>query len=93
MSEKNSMRSVLGGLARESRPDLSGPVSILQSRFNKAQVSDIQEINRVVRLQTGQGSHRPRTARMQSFFGSNLLFLMEIPVVEVPVMNKHKPGM
>ena len=32
------------------RPDLSGPVSILQSRFNRAQVSDIQETNRVVRL-------------------------------------------
>ena len=32
------------------QPDLSGPVSILQSRFNKAQVSDIQETNRVVRL-------------------------------------------
>ena len=47
------MRSVLGALghlARESRPDLSGPVSILQRRFNKAQVSDIQETNRVVRL-------------------------------------------
>ena len=47
------MRSVLGDLgylARESRPDLSGPVSILQSRFNKAQVSDIQETKRVVRL-------------------------------------------
>ena len=47
------MRSVLGALvylARESRPDLSGPVSILQSRFNRAQVSDIQETNRVVRL-------------------------------------------
>ena len=37
------MRLVLGALgclARESRPDLSGPVSILQSRFNRAQVSD-----------------------------------------------------
>ena len=47
------MRSVLGALgylAHKSRPDLSGPVSILQSRFNKAQVSDIQETNRVVRL-------------------------------------------
>ena len=53
MSEKTAMRSVLGALgylARESRPDLSGPVSILQSRFNKAPVSDIQETNRVVRL-------------------------------------------
>ena len=47
------MISVLGALvylARESRIDLSGPVSILQSRFNKAQMSDIQERNRVVRL-------------------------------------------
>ena len=40
----------LGYLARESRPDLSGPVSILQSRFNKAQVSDIQKTNRVVKV-------------------------------------------
>ena len=53
VSEKTVMRSVLGALgylARESRPDLSGPASILQSRFNRAQVSDIQETNRVVRL-------------------------------------------
>ena len=44
------MLGARGYLARESRPDLSGPVSILQSRFNKAQVSDIQETNRVVGL-------------------------------------------
>ena len=53
LSEKTAMRSVLGALgclARESRPDLSGPVLMLQSRFNKAQVSDMQETNRVVRL-------------------------------------------
>ena len=53
VNEKAAMRSVRGALgyqARESRPDLSGPVSILQSRFNKAQVSDIQETNRVVSL-------------------------------------------
>ena len=53
VSEKTAMRSVLGSLgylARETRPDLSGLVSILQSRFNKAQVSDTQETNRVVRL-------------------------------------------
>ena len=52
-SEKVAMRSVLGALgylASESRPDQSGPVSILQSRFNEAHVSDIQETNRVVRL-------------------------------------------
>ena len=51
--EKNAMRSVVGALgylARESRPNLSGPVSILQTRFNRGQVSDIQETNRVVRL-------------------------------------------
>ena len=53
VNEKAAMRSVLGALgylARESRPDLSGLVSILQSRFNQAQVSDIKETNRVVRL-------------------------------------------
>ena len=53
LSEKTATRSVLGALgylAHESRPDLSGPVSILQSRFHKAQVSDIQEKNSVVRL-------------------------------------------
>ena len=35
--EKNAMRSVLGALgysARESRPNLSGRVSFLQTRFN-----------------------------------------------------------
>ena len=52
-AEQVAMRSVLGALghlACESRPDLSGPVSILQSRFNRAQVFDIQETNRVVGL-------------------------------------------
>ena len=47
------MRSVLGTLgclARECRPDLSGPVSILQRRLSRAQVSDTQETNKVVRL-------------------------------------------
>ena len=51
--EKQAMRSVLGALgdlARESRPDLLEHVSIMQSRFNKARVPDIQETNRVVRL-------------------------------------------
>ena len=73
VSEKTAMRSVLGSLgysARESRPDLSGTVSILQSRFNKAQVSDMQQTNRVVRL--ANASHRSRTARMQNSFGPNL---------------------
>ena len=44
------MLGSLGYVAHESRPDLSGLVSILRSRFNRAHVSDIQEINRVVRL-------------------------------------------
>ena len=42
-TEKVAMRSVLGALgylACESRPDLSGPVSILQSRLNRAMVRD-----------------------------------------------------
>ena len=53
LSEKTAMRSVLGALgyfARDGRPDLSRTVPILQSRLSKAQVSDIQETNRVVRL-------------------------------------------
>ena len=44
VNEITATRSVpgaLGYLASESRPDLSGPVSILQSRFDQAQVSDI----------------------------------------------------
>ena len=44
IEKKNAMRPVpgtLGYLARESRPDLSGPISILQGRFNKGQVSGI----------------------------------------------------
>ena len=56
VNERTAMTTVLGALgylACESRPDLSGPFTILQSRFNKAQVSDIQETNRVA----GQGSY------------------------------------
>ena len=40
-TEKAAMRSMLGTLgylARESRPDLSGPASILQRRLSRAQV-------------------------------------------------------
>ena len=52
-TEKVAMSSVLGALeyfACESRPDLSEPVSLLQSRLYRAQVSHMQETNRVVRL-------------------------------------------
>ena len=56
------MRSVLGALgylARESRPDLSGPVSILQSRFNKAQVSSWRQIEWSGWPRVAQISHCP----------------------------------
>ena len=39
-----------GNLVRESRSDLSRPVMILQSRFNKVQESDMWETKRVIRL-------------------------------------------
>ena len=85
------MRSVLGApgcLARESRPDLPETVSILQSRFNRAQVSDIQETNRVVRL-----SHRSRTACLQNSCGSkSVLCLTVMPAVGAHVLDKHKLG-
>ena len=87
MSEKTAMRSVLVGyLARESRPDLSRPVSILQSRFNKAQVSDIQETKQSGQI--GQGFFRPLTARMQNYSGSNLPC-----VLWMPVLKERKLGM
>ena len=87
------MRSVLGTLGclpRESRPDLSGPVSILQSRF-KAQVSDMQETNRVVRL--AKGSHRSPTACLQDSLWIRSFFVSYgMPVVGAHVPNKHKLG-
>ena len=94
VSEKTAMRSVLGALgyfARESRPDLSGPVSILQGRFNKAQVSDIQETNRVVRLAK---AHTDLALPYAKFLWiKSALCLMEMPVVETPVLNEHRQGM
>ena len=77
-TEKVAMRPVLGALgflARESRAHLSGPVSIMQSRFNRAQVSDIQDTNRVVRL-AKQGSHRSCTACLQDSCGSSLFYVL-----------------
>ena len=81
-AEKVAMRSVLGApgdLERESRPDLSGPVSILQSRFNRAQVSDIQETNGVVRL-------------AKAYTDLAVLCLTGMPVVGAHVPNKRKLG-
>ena len=77
LSEKTAMRSVLGTLgysARERRPDLSGPVSILQSRFNKAQVSD---------------SWPRLTQTSHCLWIKSVLCLVVMPVVEIPVLNKH----
>ena len=84
-TEKVTMRSVLGALGYlvcESRPDLSGPVSILQSRLNRAQVSDIQETNRVVRL-----------AKAHTDLALPVCRIPEMPVVEAYVPNMRKPGM
>ena len=69
-AEKVAMRSVLGalGYSRESRPDLSGPVSILQSRFNRAQVHTRNQQGG----ETGQDSNRSRTACLQDSCGSNV---------------------
>ena len=94
VSEKTVMRSVLGALgylARESRPDLSGPVSILQTRFNKAQVPDIQETNRVVRLAKAHTDLALPVCKIP--LDRSALCLMEMPVVAVPVLNKQKLGM
>ena len=92
VSEKTAMRSVLGAfgyLARESRPDLSEPVSFLQSRFNKAQVFDIQETHRVVRLAK---AHKDLALPVCTI-PLDQICLMEMPVVETPVLNEHKQGM
>ena len=94
VSKKTVMRSVLGALgylAHESRPDLSGPVSILQSRFNKAQVSGIQETNRVVRLAKARTDLALPFATFLRI--SSALCHMEMPVVEIPVLKEHKVGM
>ena len=85
------LRRALGYLARESRPDLSGFVSILQSRFNKAQVSDIQETNRVVRLAKAHKDLALTACKIP--LDPSALCLMEMPVVETPVRKEHKLGM
>ena len=51
--EVKQLRSALGALsflARESRPDLSGPVSLLQGKVSGARVQDLVEANFLVRL-------------------------------------------
>ena len=63
-----------------SRPDLSGPVSILQSRLNSAQVSDIQETNRVLRL--AKAHTDLALPCLQDSCGSNLFGVLRwMPVV------------
>eukprot|EP00959_Pyramimonas_sp_CCMP1952_P202708 4239207-Pyramimonas_sp.AAC.1 len=47
--EISALRAVAGSLnyvGRETRPDLSGPVSLLQGTFPKPKVSDLLEGNR-----------------------------------------------
>ena len=85
-TEKVAMRSVLGALgylARESRPDQSGPVSILQSRFNWAHVSHMQETNRVVRLAK---THTELALPVCKIHLDQLCFVSHVP-------NKRKLGM
>ena len=92
VNEKAAMRSVLGALgypARESRPDLLGPVSILQSRFNKAQVSGIPERNRVVRLAKAH-TDLALPVCIKFLWIKSVLCLVVMPVVDVHVLNKHK---
>ena len=51
--ERHGARSALGSLAyvaRESRPDLSGPTALLQGRVEILTVKDLLEINKLVRL-------------------------------------------
>ena len=91
-TEKVAMRSVLGALgylARESRPDLSGPVSILRKSFQQG--PGVRRTRNKQGGKTGQGSHRSRTACLQDSCGSSL-FLCRMPVVGIHVLNKHKLG-
>ena len=37
-------------LARETRPDLSGPVSLLQGSFPNPRVEHLKEANRIIRM-------------------------------------------
>ena len=72
-------------------PDLSGPVSILQSRFNRAQVSDMQETNRVVRL--AKGHTDLALPVLQDSCGSSLYIVSCGDAgVGAHVLNKHKLG-
>ena len=88
-----AMSSVLGALeylARESRPDQSGHVSNLQSRFNEAQVSDILETEWSDWLRLIQISYCPYA---KFLWIKSALRPMEMPVVEIPVLNEHKLGL
>ena len=81
------MLEALGNLARECRPDLSGPVSILQSRFNRAQASDIQETNRVVRLAK---AHTDLALPVCKIPVDQICFVSYgMPAVGIHVLNKH----
>ena len=90
-TEKAAMRSVLGTLgfsARESRPNLPGPVSILQRRLSRAQVSEIQETNRVVAK-----AHKTLHCLFAGFLWIRCVWcLTGMPVLEAYMQNKRKPG-
>ena len=72
-TEKAAMRSVLGTLGyleRESRPVMSGTVSIVQRRLSKA--PGVRHTRNQQGGETGPGSHRSHTACLQDSCGSNL---------------------
>ena len=92
-TEKVATRSVLGTLGiQHVRVGLSfsGPVSILQSRLNRAKVSDIQETNRVVRLAKAHTDLALPVCGIP--VGSNLFGVSRwMPVLEAYMLNKRKP--
>ena len=87
------MMSVIGALgysARESRHDLSGPVSVLESRFKKARCQTHKK-------QTGWSDWPRLTQISHCLFAKflwikSVLCLTEMPVVETPVLKEHKLG-
>eukprot|EP00959_Pyramimonas_sp_CCMP1952_P256597 5360216-Pyramimonas_sp.AAC.1 len=50
LHQARSLRGSTSFLARESRPDLSGPVSLLQGKMPNLTVDDLLEANRIGRM-------------------------------------------
>ena len=93
-TEKVARRSVLGALghlARESRPDLSGLVSIPQK--SSQQGPEVRHTRNQLGGETGQRSHRSCIAYLQDSCGANFVWCLTVmPVVEAYMQNKRKRG-